>query len=160
MVNQQQIQAVLTNEKRLSTLNALQLLDTPVEEAFDRLTRLASKITDSPVSLVSLLDVDRQFFKSFVGLSGYSCRLYPQRDDRVTPKCAYIPSKLQQFLGPIQASYLVYRGSANFILVFLDRISYPVLPFLRGLVLSLSLALLKGDVCCLSQGLNFIGFDS
>ena len=95
---------------------------------------------------------------SFVGLSSYSRRLYPRRDDRITPKCAYILSKLQWFLGPVQASCLVYRGSANFLLMFSDRMSYPVLPLLRGLVLLLSLVLCKGDVCCLSQGLNFIGF--
>lgn len=54
--------------KRLAMLNHLNLLDTSVEEAFDRLTRLASKITGSPISLVTLVDADRQFFKSAFGL--------------------------------------------------------------------------------------------
>ena len=44
------------------------MLDTPTEEAFDRLTRLAARILDTPVALVSLVDEDRQFFKSCVGL--------------------------------------------------------------------------------------------
>jgi PAS domain S-box-containing protein len=53
---------------RLASLRRLALLDTPAEYAFDRLTRLASRILQAPVSLVSLVDADRQFFKSCVGL--------------------------------------------------------------------------------------------
>ena len=53
---------------RLEALRSYDLLDTGAEETFDRLTRLASKITNSPISLVSLVDADRQFFKSLVGL--------------------------------------------------------------------------------------------
>src|ERR1700732_561219 len=46
----------------------LSLLDTPAEQAFDRLTRLAAKILHAPVALLSLVDGDRSFFKSSVGL--------------------------------------------------------------------------------------------
>jgi signal transduction histidine kinase len=53
---------------RLAELNRSGLLDSAVEEAFDRLTRLASKVLRVPVALVSLVDEDRQFFKSQVGL--------------------------------------------------------------------------------------------
>jgi GAF domain-containing protein len=53
---------------RLAVLNRLALLDTPAEQAFDRLTRLAAKILHAPVSLLSLVDGDRSFFKSSVGL--------------------------------------------------------------------------------------------
>jgi GAF domain-containing protein len=49
-------------------LHRLALLDTPPEEAFDRLTRLAVKVVEAPVALVTLVDADRQFFKSQVGL--------------------------------------------------------------------------------------------
>ena len=52
---------------RLAALRRTGLLDTPPEEAFDRLTRLASRILEAPVALVSLVDRDRQFFKSAVG---------------------------------------------------------------------------------------------
>ncbi|GAA0601617.1 hypothetical protein GCM10009416_44340 [Craurococcus roseus] len=44
------------------------LLDTPPEEVFDRLTRLAGRLLGAPVILVSLVEADRQFFKSAVGL--------------------------------------------------------------------------------------------
>jgi PAS domain S-box-containing protein len=53
---------------RLEAVRCTALLDTPPEEPFDRLTRLASRILDAPVSLVSLVDRDRQFFKSALGL--------------------------------------------------------------------------------------------
>ena len=53
---------------RLAALRRSALLDTPAEAAFDRLTRLASTILQAPVALVALLDADRQFFKSCIGL--------------------------------------------------------------------------------------------
>lgn len=53
---------------RLAALRAVALLDTPTEEAFDRLTRLASRFAAAPVALVTLVDSDRQFFKSCLGL--------------------------------------------------------------------------------------------
>jgi len=53
---------------RLKALRSLNVLDTPSEERFDRLTRLASRLFDVPIALVSLVDEDRQWFKSSVGL--------------------------------------------------------------------------------------------
>jgi PAS domain S-box-containing protein len=53
---------------RLTSLRRLALLDTPAEQAFDRLTRLAVKISHAPVTLLSLVDGERSFFKSSVGL--------------------------------------------------------------------------------------------
>lgn len=54
--------------ERLDDLRELGLLDTESEERFDRLTRLAQALFRVPVSLVSLLDNDRQWFKSKVGV--------------------------------------------------------------------------------------------
>lgn len=59
---------IIQNPERLEALYRTNLLDSPVDAAFDRLTRLASQILDAPVSLVSLVDADRQFFKSSIGL--------------------------------------------------------------------------------------------
>jgi len=58
----------IQDPERLATLQRASLLDTPPEEAFDRLTRLATTLLRVPVALVSLVDGDRQFFKSSVGL--------------------------------------------------------------------------------------------
>jgi len=53
---------------RLAALARTQLLDSASEEAFDRLTRLSGELLRAPVALVSLVDHERQFFKSAVGL--------------------------------------------------------------------------------------------
>ncbi len=58
--------------RRLATLHALNILDTAAEERFDRLTRLASKLFDMPMAAVSLLDVNRAWFKSCVGADAAS----------------------------------------------------------------------------------------
>lgn len=55
-------------EQRLRTLHSLKVLDTAPEERFDRLTRLAQHVFDMPVALVSLVDENRQWFKSCQGL--------------------------------------------------------------------------------------------
>jgi len=52
---------------RLKTLHDFALLDTPNEEEFDELVSLASEVCSSPISLVSLLDHQRQWFKASVG---------------------------------------------------------------------------------------------
>lgn len=56
-------------ERRLVTLHALGLLDTAPEERFDAITRTAASLFGAPVSLISLVDEDRQWFKSRVGVS-------------------------------------------------------------------------------------------
>ncbi len=54
--------------ERLETLRSLSILDTPPEERFDRFTRLARRMFDVPIALVSLVDTNRQWFKSRQGL--------------------------------------------------------------------------------------------
>lgn len=54
--------------ERLHTLDSFHIMDTPPEPAFDEITRLASQICSTPISLVSLLDDTRQWFKSVVGI--------------------------------------------------------------------------------------------
>ncbi len=53
---------------RVLALHSAQILDTPEEEAFDRITRLAAQLLNVPIALVSLVDANRQWFKSKVGL--------------------------------------------------------------------------------------------
>lgn len=54
--------------QRLQALHDYQILDTPPEEEFDELVQLASQTCDTPVSLISLIDSNRQWFKARVGL--------------------------------------------------------------------------------------------
>ena len=62
-------EGVFGDPARLEALWRTALLDSPPEEPFDRLTRLAARILAAPVSLVTLVDRDRQFFKSGHGLA-------------------------------------------------------------------------------------------
>ena len=57
-------------DARLAALRRYNVLDTEPEERFDELTRLASDLCDVPIALVSLVDAERQWFKSKVGLAG------------------------------------------------------------------------------------------
>ena len=55
-------------QSRLQALLGYRVLDTPADPAFDRLTALAADLFDAPIALVSLIDDERQWFKSRVGL--------------------------------------------------------------------------------------------
>ncbi|MEE3717483.1 GAF domain-containing protein [Tumidithrix elongata RA019] len=61
---------------RLEALQQCRILDTPPEQAFDDITSLAAHLCQTPIALISLLDANRQWFKSRVGL-----------DVTETPKC-------------------------------------------------------------------------
>ncbi len=57
-----------TEPQRLQALAAYEILDTPVEAAFDDITRIAAQVCGAPIAVVSLIDEGRQWFKSEVGL--------------------------------------------------------------------------------------------
>jgi signal transduction histidine kinase len=95
----------LRDPARLAALHKTALLDTPVEQAFDRLTSLASRVLRAPIALVSLLDDERQFFKSQVGL----------------------PAKLAEQRGtPLSASYCRHAVEAGQPLVIEDARTHPL----------------------------------
>src|SRR3954464_4633735 len=61
---------IANNEaKRLKVLWQYDVLDTVPEEVFDDLTELAARICEAPIALISLIDEDRQWFKSKVGIT-------------------------------------------------------------------------------------------
>ena len=53
---------------RVATLQSLAILDTPPEQAYDALTRVAAALCGTPIALVSLIDGDRLWFKAACGL--------------------------------------------------------------------------------------------
>ncbi len=57
-------------QRRLATLAELAVLDTPPEPVFDAITALAAQVCQVPIALVSLVDAERQWFKSNIGLPG------------------------------------------------------------------------------------------
>src|SRR5688572_15807025 len=62
--------SMVTDEaRRLKALHQYRILDTDPEQAFDDLTLLASQICGTPIALITLVDEDRQWFKSRVGVS-------------------------------------------------------------------------------------------
>lgn len=70
----------ISRPDRLRALHATGLLDSPPEVFFDRITRSAADALDAPHAAISLVDVDRQFFKSIVGVKVDSAA------DRQTPR--------------------------------------------------------------------------
>src|SRR6201995_4181131 len=69
-------------ERRLAALHALNLLDSEPEERFDRITRLAQRVFGTSMATFSLVDVDRQWFKSEVGAPG-------KEDPRAVSFCSH-----------------------------------------------------------------------
>ena len=55
-------------DERLASLRAYRILDTPREADFDEIVQLASQLCETPISVVNLIDSDRQWFKAEVGL--------------------------------------------------------------------------------------------
>src|SRR5205823_13241629 len=68
-------------EERLAELNGLNLLDTPREADFDHVTERLTKLFNVPIALVTLVDKDRQWFKSQTGLpADLATARYTSRD--------------------------------------------------------------------------------
>jgi PAS domain S-box-containing protein len=83
-----------SEKARLSALASYKILDTPHEQAFDDLARLASIVCEAPIALVSLVDEDRQWFKANVGLEGVS------ETPRSHAFCAYTIQNAESLVVP------------------------------------------------------------
>ena len=59
-------------QARVAVLQAMAVLDTPPEEAFDSIARLAALVCEAPIAMVSLIDGKRLWFKSVVGVEARS----------------------------------------------------------------------------------------
>lgn len=55
--------------ERLAAVQQLRLMDTPPDEQFDRIARLTARVLDVPMAAISLIDAERQWYKSRVGIS-------------------------------------------------------------------------------------------
>ena len=89
-------QTVNEEIKRLQTLKSYLVLDSKCEEAFDRITQLASRIFDVPLSMVTLIDLGRQYLMSSHGLSNFGLNEEDTRD--VPRKLAFCSRKSNSLL--------------------------------------------------------------
>ena len=67
----------IDDPQRLAALELLGLMDSPDEPCFDRFTRLAARLLDAPVALVTVVGAEHQYIKSAVGLDASIERLVP-----------------------------------------------------------------------------------
>jgi GAF domain-containing protein len=79
--------------ERLETLYQYDILDTEAEKSFDNLTRLAVYICKTPIALITLLDSDRQWFKSRINLT-------PAETSRDVSFCAHAILQTGTFVVP------------------------------------------------------------
>ena len=109
---------------RLRALRRLRLLDTDAEETFDRLARMARTALGAPVVLVSLVDEDRQFFKTCLGLPE------PWSSNRETPLshsfCQYAVATGRELV--VTDAREEPRLASNLAIPDLDVIAYAGIP--------------------------------
>lgn len=83
----------IAEARRLAVLESYAVLDTEAEEGFDDLVHLASQICETPVSLISLIDAERVWFKARVGFE-------PPQTSRDQSVCAYAIKQRGLFVIP------------------------------------------------------------
>jgi signal transduction histidine kinase len=126
------IMSATTELERINALRRYHILDTPPDGAFDRITSLAARILNVPISIVSLVDTDRIWFKSHHGLD-------VEEIDRVPGLCAsailnHIPYILNDALidprslaNPLVAGELGFRFYVGIPLTTQDNYNLGVL---------------------------------
>ncbi|MCT7657787.1 GAF domain-containing protein [Mycobacterium deserti] len=110
------VSAAIGDPDRLRALHRTELLDSPPDEVYDRITRAAAAALDAPHAAVALVDVDRQFFKSAHGMGDGSV------EDRQTPLelsiCQYAVANGAPLIledarrDPVFRNHPVVRGGA------------------------------------------------
>ncbi|MCP9842053.1 GAF domain-containing protein [Synechococcus sp. J7-Johnson] len=124
-------------EERLEALRDYRILDTPPERAYDDLTALAAYICEVPIALISLVDADRQWFKSKLGLEA-------TETSRDVSFCAH--AILEKEILLIQDTHLDARFAANPLVT-----SEPNIRFYAGVPLLTPEGLPLGTLCVIDH---------
>src|SRR5258705_7486265 len=98
--------AAVANPGRLAALHATGLLDSDVEEVFDRMSRLAVRLLGVPAAFISLVDEQRDFYKSS---SGFGEPLASSREMKGPTFCHYTIQSAHPLVIPDTASDPAYR---------------------------------------------------
>lgn len=124
-------------KKRLAALVKLNVLDTPLEERFERITRMVCRVLDVPIAAVSLIDSDRQWFKSIKGC-------FVTETTRDTAFCSHAILNDDPFIVP-DASKDV-RFADNPLVT-----GEPFIRFYAGIPVSIERGLRLGTLCAIDR---------
>lgn len=128
---------------RIKALRQLKILDSPFETTFDSITSLAAEICGMPISLISLIDENRQWFKSAVGLQDIS------ETERSMAFCAYT----------IQANEILEVPDATQDDRFVDNplvMGHPHIRFYAAAPITLPLGENIGTLCVIDTKPNYL----
>ncbi len=129
--------AAARERERLHLLECSGLLDTPASEEFDQITRLAGQVFDMPVSLVTFVDADRQWFKSRLGFS-------LAQTDRSSSFCAHVVETAEAMV--VEDTVLDPRFARNALVT-----GEPYIRFYAGAPLRLDSGHVLGSLCVLDH---------
>lgn len=124
-------------QERIATLHSTNLLDTSFEERFDRVTRIAKNLFDVSIALVSLVDNNRQWFKSCIGLD-------VRETSREISFCGH--AILNNHVFVIEDTYLDDRFKDNPLVT-----QAPFIRFYAGYPLKMSNGIKIGTLCIIDQ---------
>ena len=123
--------------ERMSYLREMQILDTPLEERFERITRIVCRSLDVPISAISLVDEERQWFKSIQGID-------VSETSRSSAFCAHTILESEPFI--IENALEDERFSKNPLVI-----GNPNIRFYAGIPLDVQDGVRIGSLCAIDQ---------
>jgi PAS domain S-box-containing protein len=127
----------IDEKQRLENLRMYNILDSGAEREFDDITRLASQICQTPISVISLVDADRQWFKSSIGIRG-------SQTDRESAFCGHAILGKKVLVVPDALKDERFAGNPNVV-------QDPAIRFYAGTPLISSEGFALGTLCVIDR---------